>query len=104
MANGARKKTVIRWVWPISLVATAAAGIGVVLFRGCRHRKMSWPVRAAGECYQVCTGCGIKRLFNEESFSAYGPFSYDLDKLIAHKRRQNISQPEPYVSQHRSAS
>jgi hypothetical protein len=31
----------------------------------------------------VCLGCGIKRLFDEKNFRAYGPYSYDLDKLIA---------------------
>lgn len=105
MADGDQKKK-SRWL-PLSILATAFAGVGVVLFRGCWHRKMSWPVRSAGYCYQVCTGCGIKRLFDEESFRAYGPYHYDLDRLIAAKRGQPsppIAIPEPEVSEHRTAS
>jgi hypothetical protein len=55
----------------------------VLVLRGCWHRKMSWPVRYQSYSYQVCLGCGIKRLFDEKSFRAYGPFSYDLNRLIA---------------------
>jgi hypothetical protein len=105
VASGAQKK-VTRWL-PMGLLATAFAGLGVVLFRGCWHRKMSWPVRSAGYCYQVCTGCGVKRLFDEQLFRAYGPYNYDLDRLIAIKRGQQIAlkaQSEPEVSEHRSAS
>jgi len=74
-----------RWLWPVGLFATGLAGAAVVL-RGCWHGKMSWPIRAQGCAYQVCTGCGIKRLFDEKSFRAYGPYSYDLDRLIAWDR------------------
>ena len=42
---------------------------------------MSWPVRAQEVSYQVCVGCGIKRLFDEKKFRAYGPYSYDLNRL-----------------------
>jgi hypothetical protein len=49
---------------------------------------MSWPVRAQGYAYQVCTGCGIKRLFDEKAFQAYGPYRYDLNQLIAWDRQQ----------------
>src|SRR5579862_7930390 len=69
-----------KWLWPLGLLATSLAGVGVVLFRGCWHRKMSWPVRAQGYSYQVCLGCGIKRLFDEQAFLAYGPYSYELDR------------------------
>lgn len=105
MAVGDPKKK-NRWL-PLSLLATAFAGVSVVLFRGCWHRKMSWPVRSAGYCYQVCTGCGIKRLFDEELFRAYGPYNYDLDHLIATKRGQQPAPraiPEPEVAEHRTAS
>lgn len=71
------------WLWPLGLLATGLAGASMVLFRGCWHSKMSWPVRAQGHSYQVCLGCGIKRLFDEEAFRAYGPYSYDLNRLIA---------------------
>ncbi len=102
---GSKEKKIKRWFWPVSLMATAVAGAGVVLFRGCWHRKMSWPVRSAGYCYQVCTGCGIKRLFDEDSFRAYGPFNYDLNKLIALKGGpQNLPEELPSREIHRSAS
>jgi hypothetical protein len=72
-----------RWKVPLGIVATGVAGAAVLVFRGCWHRKMSWPVRYHHHSYQVCLGCGIKRLFDEKSFRAYGPYSYDLDRLIA---------------------
>jgi len=78
----AQEENKSRWKIPLSLVATGVAGAAVLLFRGCWHRKMSWPIRAQGHSYQVCLGCGIKRLFDERSFRAYGPFSYDLNRLI----------------------
>jgi hypothetical protein len=71
-----------KWLWPLGLL-TGLAGAGMVLFRGCWHGKMSWPVRAQGYSYQVCLGCGIKRLFDESAFRAYGPYSYELNRLIA---------------------
>lgn len=86
------EKKKLRWKWPLGLMATGLAGAAVVLFRGCWHRKMSWPVRSQGYSYQVCTACGIKRLFDEDRFVSYGPYSYDLTRLIAWDRAQ---QPEP---------
>ena len=74
--------------WPLGLLATGLAGVGVMMFRGCWHSKMSWPVRAQQHSYQVCLGCGIKRLFDEHAFRAYGPYSYDLNRLIAWNRAQ----------------
>ncbi len=71
-----------RWKVPLGLVATGVAGAAVLVLRGCWHRKMSWPVRAQNHSYQVCLGCGIKRLFDEKLFRAYGPYSYDLTRLI----------------------
>jgi hypothetical protein len=44
---------------------------------------MSWPVRFQEHSYQVCLGCGIKRLFDEKTFRAYGPYSYELNRLTA---------------------
>jgi DNA-directed RNA polymerase subunit RPC12/RpoP len=58
---------------------------------------MSWPVRSQGYSYQVCTNCGIKRLFDEKAFRSYGPYSYELERLIewerAHrqKARQDVA-------------
>ena len=78
-----------RWKVPLGLMATGVAGAAVLVLRGCWHRKMSWPVRAQEHSYQVCLGCGIKRLFDEKSFRAYGPYSYDLGKLIAWETRKS---------------
>src|SRR6266536_6161118 len=71
-----------RWKVPLGLVATGVAGAAVLVLRGCWPRKMNWPVRAQNHSYQVCLGCGIKRLFDEKLFRAYGPYSYDLTRLI----------------------
>lgn len=51
---------------------------------------MSWPVRYQDYSYQVCLGCGIKRLFDEKSFRSYGPFSYDLNQLIAREKARQL--------------
>ena len=72
-----------RWVLGLSLLATSLAGAAVFVFRGCWHTKMSWPVRSQGYSYQVCTNCGIKRLFDEKAFRSYGPYSYELERLMA---------------------
>jgi hypothetical protein len=94
-----------RWLWPCGVLATGLAGAGVVMFRGCWHGKMSWPVRAQQHSYQVCLGCGIKRLFDEKTFRAYGPYSYDLNKLIAQDRaRRNIASPASDPEKRRTAS
>lgn len=94
-----------RWLWPLGLLATGLAGVGVMIFRGCWHSRMSWPVRAQQHSYQVCLGCGIKRLFDEQSFRAYGPFSYDLNRLIAWDlARRGEVRAEPDISTHRTAS
>ena len=92
-----------RW-WPLGLLATSLAGIGVMVFRGCWHGKMSWPVRVQDHSYQVCLGCGIKRLFNEKDFRAYGPYSYDLTRLIAKDRaRTGASTPQGKPEPRRTA-
>src|SRR5450432_16822 len=85
-----RKKT-SRWKVPLGLVATGVAGAAVLILRGCWHRKMSWPVRYQDHSYQVCLGCGIKRIFDEKAFRAYGPYSYDLNRLIT----RDAGKPEP---------
>ena len=76
----------LRWLWPLGIVATGLAGAAVTVLRGCWHQKMSWPIRVQEHSYQVCLGCGIKRLFDEDNFRSYGPFSYDLNRLIAWER------------------
>jgi hypothetical protein len=84
-----------RWLWPLGLVATGVAGAAVVLLRGCWHTKMSWPIRVQEYSYQVCVGCGIKRLFDEKAFRAYGPRSYDLNSLIAWDRARRTPAAAP---------
>jgi hypothetical protein len=92
-----------KWLWPTGVVATGLAGAALLLLRGCWHRKMSWPVRAQGHTYQVCLGCGVKRLFDEKSFRSYGPFHYDLNDLIAWQRLQRPL-AEPKAERQRPAS
>ena len=87
------------WLWPLGVLATGVAGAAIGVFRGCWHRKMSWPIRVQDRSYQVCMGCGIKRLFDEKAFRAYGPYSYDLNRLIA----RDIGKPESDVPQRRPA-
>jgi len=93
-----------RWMWPVGLMATGLAG-AAVLFRGCWHRRMSWPVRSAGHSYQVCLGCGAKRLFDEEAFQGYGPYNYELQRLIAWDSEQRAKhEAQAAQAEHRSAS
>ena len=79
-----------RWLWPLGFGAAAVGGAAAFLLRGCWHTRMSWPVRQGDYTYQVCLGCGIKRLFDERQFRAYGPFAYELHELIAHDRAMRI--------------
>lgn len=99
------KKKKSGWLWPLGLIATGLAGAGVVIFRGCWHRNLSWPVRFQSYSYQVCLGCGIKRLFDETAFRGYGPYSYDLNRLIAWDHAQESKlHPEVARVEHRTAS
>lgn len=79
-----------RWLWPVGIMATGLAGAAVAVLRGCWHQKMSWPIRVQEHSYQVCLGCGIKRLFDEQGFRSYGPYSYDINHLIAWERARHI--------------
>ncbi len=82
-----------RWVWPLGLIATSLTGAAV------------WPVRSDSYSYQVCMGCGIKRLFDEKAFRSYGPYSYDLQRLMVWERAQRVKTiGHKDVSQERSAS
>ncbi|HST08991.1 MAG TPA: hypothetical protein VLL05_01335 [Terriglobales bacterium] len=66
---------------------------------------MSWPVRSQGCAYQVCTGCGIKRLFDEDAFRGFGPYSYDLQRLLAYEQARRLkNQAEAPPDEHRTAS
>jgi hypothetical protein len=79
-----------RWLWPLGIMATGLAGAAVTVLRGCWHQNMSWPINTGEHSYQVCLGCGIKRLFDEQNFRGYGPYSYDLTHLIAWERNRRI--------------
>ena len=95
------------WLWPAGAVATGLAGITLLLVRGCWHRRMSWPVRAEGQSYQVCLGCGVKRLFDEKDFRAYGPFHNNLNDLIAwetSRRAAPLDAPQVVPEEQRPAS
>ncbi len=100
------RSRVPRWTLP----ALAIAGLGAaatLILRGCWHRNMSWPTRAEDEhghfSYQVCVDCGVKRLFDERVFLAYGSYGYDLHDLIAKERlsrrrrmeKAAVTQPQP---------
>src|SRR5690242_18181423 len=70
-----KKRKAGSWIWPLGVLGTGVAGAAVVVMRGCWHRKMSWPIRIQGYSYQVCLGCGVKRLFDEARFRGFGPYS-----------------------------
>ena len=95
-----KTKAKARWLLPVSIAATGIAGFAVLVTRGCWHRKMCWPVTVQGCSYRVCLGCGTKRLFDEPTFTSYGPYSYDLSKLTAwdQKRRRDSTPPVPRAS------
>ena len=80
-----KKKRWPRWAWP-GLLAAGVGGAAMFLLRGCWHSKMGWPMREGEHSYQVCLGCGIKRLFDEKKFRGYGPYGYDVKKLIAREQ------------------
>jgi hypothetical protein len=90
------------WWWP-GVVATSLAGAAVVAFRGCWHRRMSWPIGVQGYSYQVCLSCGAKRLFDENKFRAYGPFRYSLNELITWEKSAK-PKSHPAADSQRSAS
>jgi len=76
-----------RWVWPVGIAAAGLGSFATLMLRGCWHRRMGWPIRYDDEfSYQVCTDCGIKRLYDDGAFRAYGPYGYDVEKLIARQR------------------
>lgn len=98
------KKNHRSWLAPAGVAVAGLAGLALLLIRGCWHRKMSWPVRGQGYSYQVCMGCGVKRLFDEKNFRSYGPFKWELEELIAWDRARTGQPQPPAPEQHRSAS
>lgn len=101
--GNAEKREKKRWWRPAEAVANSLAGVVLVAFRGCWHRQLSWPVAEGGYTYRVCLNCGAKRLFDEKTFTAHGPFRYDMNELITAGKSakpesqalQNVSQPTP---------
>ncbi len=67
----------------LGAISARIASAVAVLLRGCWHTKMGWPISLDGHTYRVCLGCGIKRLFDEESLACYGGYGYDLEQLAA---------------------
>ncbi len=90
-----QESTKSKWLWPVGVATTGLAGLALLLLRGCWHSRMSWPVRMQGCTYQVCLGCGVKRLFDEKNFRSYGPFSYDLEELAAWSKSRQERPMEP---------
>ena len=86
-----------RW-WPI-VVASSLAG-AALMFRGCWHGRMGWPLGAQGYSYQVCLNCGAMRLFDEKVFSAFGPFRNNLEQLI---EWQESRKPNPAPRRRRNS-
>ncbi len=83
-AKPEEKRKFPRWIWPWGLALAGVGAAAAVLMRGCWHTRMGWPIRHDRQySYRVCTDCGIKRLFDENSFQEYGPYGYDLKELIA---------------------
>jgi len=74
------------------LAAAGAGGAAMFLLRGCWHSKMGWPMREGDHSYQVCLGCGIKRLFDEKKFRGYGPYGYDVKELVAREQAARARQ------------
>ena len=89
---GHKKKRRLRSAWPLGTLAAGAGSAAVFLLRGCWHTRMGWPIRELGHSYQVCLECGIKRLFDEKRFRGYGPYGYDVKKLIARERAARMRQ------------
>lgn len=87
-----RRRKMPHWVWPLGTFVVGVGGALSWVLRGCWHTNMGWPIREGEYSYQVCTNCGIKRLFDEKNFRPYGPYGYDLHELIARSRAAHIKQ------------
>lgn len=80
-----------QWVWPLGVALAGVGSAAAYLLRGCWHTHMSWPTSVDDEfSYQVCTACGIKRLYDSNVFRAYGPYGYDVHELVARERAARL--------------
>ena len=56
------------WVWPLGLALAGLGSAAAFILRGCWHKDIGWPTKHDDEfSYQVCLGCGIKRLVETHS-------------------------------------
>ena len=89
-----------RWMFPAGIALAGIGGAATLLLRaGCMH-NWNWPRRVSPEdvkhhgdehySYQVCTKCGIRRLYDDKLLRPFGPQGYDLHELIAHDRAAHI--------------
>jgi hypothetical protein len=86
-------------MFPASIALAGIGSAATLLLRGCHH-SWSWPMRVRAEdvkhtgdetySYQVCTKCGIRRLYDEKLLHHYGSAGYDLHDLIAQDRAAHI--------------
>jgi hypothetical protein len=95
----------VHWAWPLGLAVAGLGGAAAFILRGCWHTSMSWPTRHDEEfSYQVCTSCGIKRLYDQKTFHAYGPYGYDLHELIARERAARLRRLQKHEGAMRKSS
>ena len=41
---------------------------------GCHHQRLSKPVTTGNACYQYCSECGARRLYDTKTYKSYGEF------------------------------
>jgi hypothetical protein len=97
--NNKKRAKLPRWMFPAGVALAGIGGAATILLRGCMH-NWNWPMRVRAEdvkhtgdedySYQVCTKCGIRRLYDDKLLRAFGPAGYDLHDLIARDRAAHI--------------
>ncbi len=82
-----------RYSLPLGVAVAGVGTIAAILLRGCWHRHLGWPMRYDERySYQVCTDCGMKRLYDAVAFRPYGPYGHDLEELIARDHARRVPQ------------
>jgi hypothetical protein len=89
-----------RWMFPAGIALAGIGSAATLLLRAGCHHKWNWPMRVRAEdvkrsgdesySYQVCTKCGIRRLYDDQILRPFGPLGYDLHELIEHDRAAHI--------------